>query len=304
MIGKKFFLTQGHRLIDYSKRITFPGFEGASLYDVLRFLFDSILNGDILNRSASMAFSFFLALFPAIIFLFSLIPYIPVDDFQANLLGQIQMVLPAPAYQFAQQTIEELVTHSRLDLLSFGFLASIFFASNGVNAMIDNFNNSIHVVKRRSILSMRLTSIYLVFMLGTLIIISIILLLFGTSIISLLGSYDLIQPATEYMLLIVNWVITIGFIYFSVSFFYFYGPNKRSRWKFFSTGSSLATLLIILVSIVFGEYVNQFGTYNKIYGSIGAMMVILLWIYFNCVVLVLGFELNVSLKKVNLSGLN
>ncbi|MCB0480892.1 MAG: YihY/virulence factor BrkB family protein [Flavobacteriales bacterium] len=304
MSFKKILHKQLKQVVGYSKKITFPGFNKASLYDVLKFLFDSIINGDILNRSASMAFSFFLALFPAIIFLFSLIPYIPVDDFQANLLLQIQLVLPGPAYVFAQQTIEELVTNSRLDLLSFGFLASIFFASNGVNAMIDNFNNSIHVVKRRSILSMRLTSIYLIFMLGTLIIISIVLLLFGTKIISLLGSYDLIQPATKIMLLFVNWIITIGFIYFSVSFFYYYGPNKRSRWRFLSAGSSLATFLIISVSVIFGEYVNQFGTYNKIYGSIGAMMVILLWIYFNCVVLILGFELNVSLKKVNSITLN
>lgn len=296
----RYFYYRFMRFLASSKKITLPGFDGVPLFEVLKFMFKSLMDGEILNRAGSMAFSFFLALFPAIIFLFSLIPYIPVPDFQENLLHQIQLVLPGSAYDFAQHTIEELVNTSRFDLLSFGFLASLFFASNGMNAIIDNFNNSIHVAKRRSWISQRIMALVFVFFLGSLSLVSIALILFGGAIISFLAQVELVEPAAEYMLILTNWVITVGFIYFSVSFFYYFGPNRKSRWKFFSAGSSLASLLIIAVSILFREYVNSFDTYNKIYGSIGAIMSVLLWIYLNCVVLVLGFELNVSLKRAKI----
>ena len=130
------------RLLAMSKTISLPLFDDLPLFYVLRFFFRSMINGDILNKAASMAFSFFLALFPALIFIFSLIPYIPIENFQENLMANIKLILPGPAYDFTASTIEELVLNSHFDLLSFGFIAMLFFASNGVNTTIDNFNNS------------------------------------------------------------------------------------------------------------------------------------------------------------------
>ncbi|UTW62998.1 YihY/virulence factor BrkB family protein [bacterium SCSIO 12741] len=290
----KYFLL---RLMAYSKRFSFPGFDRVPLFYVLRFFFKSMIDGDLINRAGSMAFSFFLALFPAIIFIFSLIPYIPAPDFKANLLAQIQMVMPGTAYFLVQNTIEELVNISRFDLLSFGFIASIFFASNGVNTTIDNFNNSIHVITPRSWLSQRLIALFLVLVLGTLILISMAGILFGQEFIRLMVDWGVTGSLGAFLLNVTNWVITLAFIYFSVSFFFFFAPNKKSRWKFFSAGSSLTTILVILVSLAFGSYVNRFGTYNKIYGSIGAVMVTMLWIYFNCIALLVGYELNVSIRR-------
>ena len=246
-----------------------------------------------------MAFSFFLALFPALIFIFSLIPYIPIENFQENLMVNIELILPGPAYEFTASTIEELVLNSRFDLLSFGFIAMLFFSSNGVNTTIDNFNNSILVVNKRSWLSQRFTAFWMVALLGTLVIVSMVMLFFGKNFLQFLAKQEILSWAIAKLLIYINYFVVIGFIYFTVSFFYYFGPNKKSRWRFFSAGSSLATLFILLVSAIFENYINAFGTYNKFYGSLGAIMVIMLWFYFNCVIFLIGFELNTSLMRVH-----
>lgn len=287
------------RLLAMSKTISLPLFDDLPLFYVLRFFFRSMINGDILNKAASMAFSFFLALFPALIFIFSLIPYIPIENFQENLMANIKLILPGPAYDFTASTIEELVLNSHFDLLSFGFITMLFFASNGVNTTIDNFNNSILVENKRSWLSQRFTAFWMVALLGSLVIVSMLMLFFGKTILQFLAHQEMMSWAIAKMLTFLNYVIVVAFIYFTVSFFYYFGPNKKSRWKFFSAGSSLATLFIIIVSSIFENYINAFGTYNKLYGSLGAIMVIMLWFYFNSVIFLIGFELNTSLKRAH-----
>ncbi|MBD80079.1 MAG: ribonuclease BN [Crocinitomicaceae bacterium] len=287
------------RLLAFSKTISIPGFNKLPLFYVLRFFLKSLINGDILNKAGSMAFSFFLALFPALIFIFSLIPYVPIKNFQENLMLNIELILPGPAYEFTQSTISELVLNSRFDLLSFGFIAMLFFASNGVNTTIDNFNNSILVEKKRSWLSQRFTAFWMVALLGSLVIVSMFMLFFGKTVLQFLASQELMSWAIAKLLTYLNYIIVVAFIYFTVSFFYYFGPSKKSRWKFFSAGSSLATLFIILVSFAFQHYIDAFNTYNKFYGSLGAIMVIMLWFYFNCVIFLIGFELNTALKRVH-----
>lgn len=287
------------RILAMSKTISLPLFDDLPLFYVLRFFFKSMINGDILNKAASMAFSFFLALFPALIFIFSLIPYIPIENFQENLMANIKLILPGPAYDFTASTIEELVLNSHFDLLSFGFIAMLFFASNGVNTTIDNFNNSILVENKRSWLSQRFTAFWMVALLGSLVIVSMLMLFFGKTILQFLAHQEMMSWAIAKMLTFLNYVIVVAFIYFTVSFFYYFGPNKKSRWKLFSAGSSLATLFIIIVSSIFENYINAFGTYNKLYGSLGAIMVIMLWFYFNSVIFLIGFELNTSLKRAH-----
>ena len=290
---------KGLRILAMSKTISLPLFDDLPLFYVLRFFFKSMINGDILNKAASMAFSFFLALFPALIFIFSLIPYIPIENFQENLMANIKLILPGPAYDFTASTIEELVLNSHFDLLSFGFIAMLFFASNGVNTTIDNFNNSILVENKRSWLSQRFTAFWMVALLGSLVIVSMLMLFFGKTILQFLAHQEMMSWAIAKMLTFLNFVIVVAFIYFTVSFFYYFGPNKKSRWKLFSAGSSLATLFIIIVSSIFENYINAFGTYNKLYGSLGAIMVIMLWFYFNSVIFLIGFELNTSLKRAH-----
>ncbi|MFQ5335574.1 MAG: YihY/virulence factor BrkB family protein [Flavobacteriales bacterium] len=285
-----------------SKKIYLPGFDKMPLYDITSFFLRAIRNGSITMRASSLSFKFFLAVFPALIFLFSLLPYIPVDNFQAILLAQLKHFMPANAYALAQSTIEDLVVHKRGGLLSLGFIMTVYVASNGINAMISAFNKSYFTIEKRSAFKQRLVAFELIFILTFLLFIAIFLIIFGKLILNWLMSRNYIQSDSTIILLqLAKWIIVVLLIYFSFSFIYFLGPSRKIKWRFFSPGSTLATILTIAVSIGFAYFVNNFGQYNKLYGSIGSLIVILLWIYFVSIILLTGFELNASVlnaKKV------
>lgn len=277
-----------------SKRIFLPGFEGMPLYDVAGFFWHGITKGALSMRASAVSFSFFLALFPMVIFMFTLIPYIPIDNFQDELLMLLKSIMPTNAYDAIEDTILDIVTNQRGGLLSVGFISALYFSTNGFDALITAFNSSYHAIETRTGFQIRLVSILLVL---------IFTMLITTAIILLIGSELLLDKAIRaedfvyYMIMVGRWIILFCLCYFLVSFIYFLGPSRKSKWKFTSAGSMLATILIILTSWGFTYYVNNFGNYNKIYGSIGTLIVVLLWIYFNSMVLIVGFELNVSIYQ-------
>ena len=266
------------------------------VYDVADFFFTGIQRGAIKTRAQSLAFSFFLALFPAIIFLFSLIPYIPVDNFQNQLLDLIKNLLPVNAYEATRVTIEDIIKHQRSGLLSIGFLFALYFTSNGFMALMKGFNSSYHISEKRSPSKRRMASVVLTFILSTLLILAIVLIIFGEFATKYLVDKQILRTKTQiWLLLIGKWTIVLALFLMAISFLYYYAPSSKKRWRFVSAGSTLATALTILTSILFAYYVNNFGQYNKLYGSIGTLVIIMLWIYFNSLILILGFELNASI---------
>lgn len=276
-----------------TQKIHPPGFEGLPLYDVLKFFLNGIHKGAITTRASSLAFSFFLALFPSAIFLFTLIPYIPVDGFQDSLLAMIKNFMPRDAFETMRETLEDIIHQQRGGLLSFGFVTALYFSTNGFNAMIGAFNQSYHQVETRSLLMQRLVSVLLVF-------IQTVLLLTATALLVYAGylEHQLEGGAIGSWLLFIGKVaVVFALCLCSISATYYLGPAKRQRWKFVTAGSTFATVLSIITSLGFAYYVNNFDAYNKIYGSIGTLIVILLWIYFNSVILLLGFELNASIAN-------
>lgn len=285
-------------LIDWSKKIILPGFDRLPVYDVAIFFFRGIQKGALTMRASALAFNFFLAIFPAIIFLFTLIPYIPIENFQKELLIQLKLVLPEEAYILAISTIEDLVNTPHGGLLSFGFILAMYFATNGINAMMDAFNQSVHIAEKRSFFHQQLISILLVFIQSFLLIIAIALLVFGQITLDFLNEKEIIESGINIFLLTAGqWITIAALFYFAISFLYYFGPSIRGKWKFFSAGSTLATILMIIVSSGFAFYVNNFGQYNKVYGSIGTLIVIMLWIQFNSIILLIGFELNASIRN-------
>lgn len=285
-------------LIDLSKKIILPGFDRLPVYDVALFFFRGIQKGALTMRASALAFNFFLAIFPAIIFLFTLIPYLPIENFREELFSRLQLILPKEAYSLAITTIDDLVSTPRGGLLSFGFLLALYFATNGINAMMDAFNQSVHIVKKRSFIKQQLISILLVFIQSFLLILAIALLTFGQVTIDFLSEKGIIEGRLSFFLLTAGqWLTIAALFYFAISFLYYFGPSIRGRWKFFSAGSSLATVLMLIVSLGFAFYVNNFGQYNKVYGSIGTLIVIMLWIQFNSIILLIGFELNASIRN-------
>lgn len=278
--------------------IKLPGFEGLPLFDVAVFFSKRFKEGELQTRARSLAFSFFLALFPAIIFLFTLIPYIPLQNFQDTLLELIKTFLPESTYEAAHTTIEDIILHQRGGLLSFGFLFALVISTQGVLALMKWFNKSFHGKAIRSHFRQRLVALALTLTLTSLIIFAIALIL-STEIFSyyLVKKSVLKNSFNIWLLQVGKWIILITLCITAISLLYFAGPSHRPRMRFFTAGSTLATLLVVITSIGFNFFITNFGQYNKVYGSIGTLMIILVWLYINSLVLLIGFELNVAINR-------
>ncbi len=283
------------------RKIKLPGFDHVPLLDVVLFFWNGIVNGAISTRASGIAFSFFLAIFPAIIFFFTLIPYIPFENFQAELLLMIQGFLPQAAFTTVEDTINDIVLHKRGDLLSFGFIAALVFSTNGIAAMISAFNATVNSFESRPWIGQRLISLLLAVIFVILVTIAVGMIMFSRYMFEFLQQHHIIQQtATFYLIYAGKWIIVLALFFIAISFLYYLAPAKKIKWQFISAGSSLATILIIVTSIGFSYYINNFGQYNKLYGSIGTIMVVLLWLYINSFVLLIGFELNTSIQNARM----
>ncbi len=283
---------------NFAATVKLPGFEGLSLYEVAIFFLKGWRESELQTRARSLAFSFFLALFPAIIFLFTLIPYIPLDNFQDTLLELIKTFLPASTYEAASTTIEDIIRHQRSGLLSFGFFFALLISTQGVLALMKWFNKSYHGKTMRSHLRQRLVALFLTISIASLIILAIALLISSEVFSYYLVKNSLVKNNLNVVLLqLGKWIILFALCITAISLLYFAGPSHRQKLKFISAGSLLATLLVVITSIGFNFFITHFGQYNKVYGSIGTLMIILVWLYINSLVLLIGFELNVAINR-------
>ncbi len=300
--------------VSTSKRVILPGFEGVPLYYVIVFFIKGLQNSALGNQAASLSFRFFLAIFPGLIFIITLIPYIPINNFQDLLLNLLKDLMPHAAFQATQETFLDLINNKQGGLLSFGFIFALYLATDGVYAMMSGFNESVHIVEKRSAIRIRLISIMLVGIITMLLTLSTALIVFSGWVFGYLEYHKIINDdITLYALLLGKWIILLGLLFTAISFLYYFGPSGKVKYRFISAGSSLATVFIILVSSGFAFYVNNFASYNKLYGSIGTIIVVMLFINFNVFVILLGYELNSSIylakqnqiaDKQNLTSLN
>lgn len=284
------------RFIDWTKRCVLPGFSPLPLYTVAVFFFKEISKEELLNKASSLAYNFLLAIFPGLIFLFTLIPFMP-DGFQDRLMDLIALILPETAFMAFEQTILEIVKIQNGGLLSIGFAFALIFATNGVHNLMMAFNKSSLIIENRSWLMRRLIA-------------TVLTLIIAISIFACIGAMTLGEIALNifskelhineswvyYTVQLTRWAL-LGSLYFvTISILYRYGPAHSNRkWRFFSAGSWLATVLAFITIWGFTYYINNFNSYNKIYGSIGTLIVIMLWLYINSLILLIGFELNASI---------
>ncbi len=282
----------------YSKRIILPLFEGLTLYDVSVIFFKGIVEGRIADRAASIAFSFFLALFPGIIFLFNLIPFFPVEGIEAEVFNTFQRILPPDTYDATRSTIADILNNKRSDLLSIGFLLALIFATNGINSLISNFNHTIHQLETRGFFKQQLVAVGLTIVLSFLFLVGLALIIFSSTVLNGLLDFFHLDAIEPLLIEVTRLILMLLIVLLAIAFLYNFGPAKNRNWRFISPGSLLATLLIILTSVGFSYYVSNFAQYNKLYGSIGTLLIILLWIYVNAMVLIIGFELNASIATI------
>jgi membrane protein len=276
-----------------------PGFEKLNLWDILKFFFQGVINFDVTTQASSLAFKFFLAIFPGLIFMITLLPYIPIENFQRQLMQMFEAFMPGGAYDAFEETLSDLIKKQRGGLLSFGFFFALFLATDGIHAMITAFNNADESKETRNIIQIRFISLIILLTLFLLILVSISLIIFSGVLINYLKSQDIIHDSfIIWMLIAGKWIISIIFFLTAISFIFWIAPQSRRKFRFFSAGSSFTTVFSIIVSLGFAYYVDNFGTYNKLYGSIGTVMVIMLWIYFNAIGLLLGYRLNVLIREM------
>jgi len=284
-----------------SQKIILPGFDGVPLYDVSRFFAKGLSDGFVSNRAAAISFSFFLAIFPFLIFLFTIIPFIPITNFQTYLLDVIQSFIPSMAYETVKETIIDIVTRPRSSLLILNFLLTLYFSTNGVNSLIQAFNNTSHDIETRSKVKQYFISVLLVLIISFLLIIAIGLISFGSGILHALMP-DTISGSKFFIFFLefLRWIVVLSVLLLAISFIYYLAPARRTDFRFISAGSMVATVLVVVTTLAFNFYVNNFSRYNVLYGSIGTLMIVLVWIYINAISVIVGFELNASIRKARI----
>ena len=281
--------------IEWTKGCVLPGFSPLPLYTVATFFFKEIGKESLVNKSSSLAYSFMLAVFPSIIFLFTLIPFIPISGFQDKLLSLIELILPHNAFEAFETTLKDIVKNQNRGLLSFGFLSAIFFATNGVKNLMKAFNKASLIIETRSWLKQRLIALVLTMIIFLSVVLCISAMAIGEILLNYIKTELHIKDSLAvYAIQLTRWFLLTALYFITISILYRYGPSHTKKWKLFSAGSWLATILAFLTIWGFAFYINNFGSYNKVYGSIGTLIVVMIWLYLNSLILLIGFELNAS----------
>lgn len=290
----------GRIFIGWLKRVRFEKYENVSLYKILKLFLQNLMDDEIMDRANGVAFNFILAIFPAVIFLFTLIPYITPffpgishDSIMAFLGG----LMPPSIFEVVSPTVNDIVSNQRGGLLSLGFLFSLWLSTNGTMALMRAFNACYRTIERRSGLKTRVIATGLTVNLAVVVLLAIVLLVVGQLVLNYLVQFSWlgIDSFTVFLLFVIRFVVIFIVFFLAISTLYYFGPAIHYNWRFFSIGSLMATLLTLAVSYGFSFYVTNFGTYNKVYGSIGVLIAVMVWIQLVTVVLLIGYEINASI---------
>ena len=283
------------------KKIKLPGLEGLSLYDLLEMYIVGIAKGTLTTRASAIAFSFFTAIFPFLIFILILIPYIPVEDFRSEFMVFLESFLPPNTSDFFFKNIfEDIESTNRGGLISSVFLLSMFLMANGVNAVFSGFENSYHEQQTRNVVRQYLYALGIAIILALLLVVTVVVIgYFEIYVIENLEDYGYLEENQgSFGLGVAKYLFFVVMVYLATATLYYFGTKEGRHSKFFSVGALFTTFLIILTSYLFGIYIENFSQYNELYGSIGALLILLLYIWLNSNILLLGFELNASLNRL------
>jgi membrane protein len=286
-----------------SKEIRLRGFEGLALFDVIRFFFKQVKNNFLVERAAAISYNFIMALPPSLLFLFTLVPNLPFiskKSVKIQLHTLIQDIIPSPTYHKGViEFVDSFLGDPRIGLLSFGLLLSLFFASSAMMGIIRAFNRNYPGFEKTTGLQKRWSAIKLTVLIFSLLLAYLLLLIMQGALLELIVVNKFWQNFITYF----RWALIIGLLFLIVGCIFKYAPAVSKRWKLISPGSVLTTVLSIMASIGFASFVNNFGRYNALYGSIGTIMMVMALIFINSLALLIGFELNVSIRSLKAEAL-
>ncbi|MHA7864696.1 YihY/virulence factor BrkB family protein [Flagellimonas marinaquae] len=293
------------------KRIKLNAFEGLSLYDLIEMYLVGIVKGTLSSRASSIAFSIFLALFPLLIFLLTLvpfiIPYVSVgnENFDAQFLDFLESFLPSATSDYFGEIYQQIKDQKQGGLLSSAFILSIFLMANGVSAIFGGFENSYHVELTRNFFRQYAYALLVGIILSILLIVGAVAFVYF--------EFYIVEYTSEYLGKTLGYDVekgdTIGIQIAKVLFFlflsyittailYYFGTAEGRKARFFSAGALMTTLLFLLTSYLFGIYVDEFARYNELYGALGGLLILMVFIWLNSNILLLGFELNATLNSL------
>jgi membrane protein len=266
---------------------------------ILTILYQKIFHFDIDVRAAAVAYNFTLAVFPTIIFLFSLLAYIPVDNFDIKMVNFLKSSIPKNLQKDFTELLLDLIRKKSGGVLSFGFLFALYASTSGIQALIRSFNLTYKTKENRGIVKERVIAVSLNFLLTFVLITAFSVFIVGKFVIGYLKGKGLIDyDFNFYMLNILTYFLIFSIFFLTISIIYYYAPAITKRWKFFNAGSITASILTILVTNLFSYYLVNFASYNKVYGSIGSLIALMVWLYFIALILLVGFEINASIDQV------
>ncbi|MBQ4368127.1 MAG: YihY/virulence factor BrkB family protein [Muribaculaceae bacterium] len=303
---KAFYWRPVRSTLYFLQHFSLPGNRGVPLYDVLKFFLNGIFNGDLNQRAKGLAYSFLTALPPLLIFFFTLVAYFPVDGVQDELLGELGTIIPDKIMGPLSNTVNDIMGHRHSTLLSIGFVTSVILAANGLMSMITSLNFANHSVEKRPFVQRYLLSIMLVFIIYVVVVLAMALLMGHKLLLQLIFAQGWLPP-TKTSTVIFNigrWVLLVLALLTVISLIYYWAPAKRQRVGFFSAGSVLATGMFLVLSWGLGIYFNNFNNYNLVYGSIGTLLLMMFWVRFNCIVMLVGYELNISIYNGSIINKN
>lgn len=284
-------------VIDRMKAAKLPGFRGKPLYDVLVYFIQGFSKGYLTDRAAAVAFNVFLAIFPAVMVLFTIIPYLPLDGVQTTIVDLINQVVPENIAGRVVGTIDEIMLHQHNTLMSIGIFMAFYFSSGAIRAFFRGFDMGVNHIGKMSFVRMYAGGLLTTLILGSLLITSIALIIIGTDYLPLL--FNKIHFYNQFIITLIDigrWLLTVFALLVGIAVLYYFGnPDKDRKFRLFTPGTIMFTLLFVLGTIGFNYYIINFSNYNALYGSIGGLIIFMMWMYVNCIIVLIGYELDASI---------
>lgn len=282
--------------LNYSKSHYVLGSGKILIFDFLTFFWEGLRNQSIGIRASALAFKLFLSLFPALIFFVTLLPYFSSAGFQEAFLQTLSSILPEYTYMALESTLKDFLYNPKFGLLSIVFVLSLFYSVTNMNGILNTFNKSHHLNDNRKLRKKLLISLSLTLMFFTIILIALAFISFNKTLVDWLDRENLFGSWMYITLLQYGrWVILFFIMLTWLDVFYYIAPPVKVKFRYFNPGSLFSSLFFLFISLGFNFFVNHFTNYNKIYGVLGVILVFFIWLYYNAIVILIGFEINASL---------
>lgn len=286
------------RLESVLRLVKIPGFGGVPLYDVLVYFIRGFTQVNLIDRAAAVAFYVFLALFPTILFLFTLLPYFPLQNVTQNVLDALQSILPPGTFESVASTINQIMSIQHGGLMSIGLLLAFYFSTSAVSSFFRGFNMGDKEFGQVPFFKIQVYSILVMIMFVLLLVVSIALITVGQRILPIFFTkIHFYNSFVVFLINILRWLIVIFALIIAMSLLYHFGNPRSKKFKLFTPGSLLFAGMFIVGTVLFNFYISNISTYNLLYGSIGGLIIFVIWIYFNCILILIGYELNKSIAK-------